>query len=94
MKSAVVKRSIIVARHRTSVSLEDVFWVGLRDIAKSRRLTLSHLVGEIDMNRDNENLSSALRLFVLDYVQCHAGGIWPPEDAAARIAAWQAEAEC
>lgn len=94
VKSAVIKRSIIVARHRTSVSLEDVFWVGLREIAKNRGVTLSDLVGEIDMNRDNNNLSSALRLFVFDYVRCHGGGIFPPADAAVRIAAWQTEAEC
>jgi predicted DNA-binding ribbon-helix-helix protein len=94
MKSAVIKRSVLVGGHRTSVSLEAEFWVGLREIATSRCVSLSHLVGEIDMNRDNENLSSALRLFVFDYVRCQAGGICPPEDAAARIAAWQAEAKC
>jgi predicted DNA-binding ribbon-helix-helix protein len=94
MKSAVIKRSVLVGGHRTSVSLEAEFWIGLREIAKSRSVSLSQLVGEIDMNRDNENLSSALRLFVFDYVQRHAGGVYPPEDAAARIAAWQSQSEC
>ena len=48
MKSTVVKRSIVVAGHKTSVSLEDAFWESLRDVAKARRVTLSELVGGID----------------------------------------------
>ena len=44
MKSPVVKRSIVLAGHETSVSLEDAFWEGLKDIAKARRVTLSDLV--------------------------------------------------
>ena len=67
MKSAVVKRSIILAGHKTSVSLEDAFWEGLKDIAKAKRKTLSELVGGIDTNRKHGDLSSALRLFVLDH---------------------------
>ena len=67
MKSTVVKRSIIVAGHKTSVSLEDAFWEGLKDIAKAKRKTLSELVGGIDTNRKHGDLSSALRLFVLDH---------------------------
>jgi predicted DNA-binding ribbon-helix-helix protein len=46
MKSVIVKRSIIIASHKTSVSLEDAFWQGLRDIAVSRGVTLSHLVAD------------------------------------------------
>ena len=66
MKSPVVKRSIAVAGHKTSVTLEDAFWEGLKEIADERQLTLSDLVGEIDADRqDNTNLSSAIRLFVL-----------------------------
>jgi predicted DNA-binding ribbon-helix-helix protein len=72
MKSTVVKRSIVVAGHKTSVSLEDAFWKGLKDIAKARRVTLSDLVGGIDTNREHANLSSALRLFVLDHCQKRA----------------------
>jgi predicted DNA-binding ribbon-helix-helix protein len=67
MKSPVVKRSIVLAGHKTSVSLEDAFWEGLKDIAKARRVTLSDLVGGIDTNREHGNLSSALRLFVLNH---------------------------
>jgi len=58
MKSLIVKRSIILAGHKTSVSLEDAFWQGLKDIATSRRMTLSGLVGSIDSERKHGNLSS------------------------------------
>lgn len=67
MKSPVVKRSIVVAGHKTSVSLEEAFWNGMKEISGLRSRTLSELVGEIDSNRQHGNLSSAIRLFVLDY---------------------------
>ncbi|HET9902142.1 MAG TPA: ribbon-helix-helix domain-containing protein [Xanthobacteraceae bacterium] len=67
MKSPVVKRSIVIAGHKTSVSLEDAFWSGLKDIAAGRGMTLSELVANIDTGRQHGNLSSAIRLFVLDF---------------------------
>jgi predicted DNA-binding ribbon-helix-helix protein len=67
MKSPVVKRSIVIAGHKTSVSLEDAFWQGLKQIAGDRGLTLSDLVATIDTDRRQGNLSSAIRLFVLDF---------------------------
>jgi predicted DNA-binding ribbon-helix-helix protein len=67
MKSPVVKRSIILAGHKTSVSLEDAFWNALKEIARKRLMTLSDLVGTIDSQRQQGNLSSALRLFVLEF---------------------------
>ena len=67
MKSPVVKRSIVLAGHKTSVSLEDAFWAGLKEIAGKRVMTLSDLVGTIDSQRQQGNLSSALRLFVLEF---------------------------
>jgi predicted DNA-binding ribbon-helix-helix protein len=67
MKSPVIKRSIVIAGHKTSVSLEDAFWWGLKDIAGTRDLTLSELVAAIDSERRHGNLSSAIRLFVLDH---------------------------
>lgn len=67
MKSPVVKRSIVIAGHKTSVSLEDPFWQGLREIALTRNMTLSDVVASIDTDRHEGNLSSAIRLFVLDY---------------------------
>ncbi len=74
MKSPVVKRSIVIAGHKTSVSLEDAFWSGLKDIAVNRRATLSDLVGAIDAERQHGNLSSAIRLFVLDHFQTRVNG--------------------
>ena len=61
------KRSIIIAGHKTSVSLEDAFWKGLKEIAADRRETLSALIASIDSARDSGNLSSAIRLFVLNH---------------------------
>jgi predicted DNA-binding ribbon-helix-helix protein len=71
MQSAVVKRSIVVAGHKTSVSLEDAFWNGLKEIGRGDgrgdKMTLSDLVAGIDTRRLHGNLSSAIRLFVLDH---------------------------
>ena len=72
MKSPVVKRSIVIAGHKTSVSLEDAFWTGLKEIAGGRGMTLSELVATIDTDRRHGNLSSAIRLFVLDHYRSHA----------------------
>ena len=72
MKSPVVKRSIVVAGHKTSVSLEEAFWNGMKEISGERNMTLSELVGEIDSKRQQGNLSSAIRLFVLDHFKSRA----------------------
>ena len=79
MNSPVVKRSIVVAGHKTSVSLEDAFWQALKEIANDRQMTLSDLVGTIDTDRHNGNLSSAIRLFVLDHYRALAGESRPNE---------------
>jgi predicted DNA-binding ribbon-helix-helix protein len=77
MKSPIVKRSIVVAGHKTSVSLEDAFWMGLKEIAGGRQSTMSDLVAIIDADRQHGNLSSAIRLFVLgfylDQISAHNG---------------------
>jgi predicted DNA-binding ribbon-helix-helix protein len=67
MKSLVVKRSVVVAGHKTSVSLEDAFWRSLKEIARYRNMTLSALLAAIDSERHHGNLSSAIRLFVLNF---------------------------
>jgi predicted DNA-binding ribbon-helix-helix protein len=67
MKSLVIKRSIYIDSHKTSVSLEDAFWNALREIAHERGETVSHLITSINAGRRFANLSSALRLFVLEY---------------------------
>ncbi len=66
MKSPIVKRSVVIGGHKTSVSLEDAFWRGLKEIARAQRITLSKMVADIDKARSQSNLSSAIRLFVLD----------------------------
>ena len=69
MKSSVVKRSIVIGGHKTSVSLEDPFWNHLKSIAHAQGVTLSELVDCIDRARKQNNLSSAIRLFVLEHFQ-------------------------
>jgi predicted DNA-binding ribbon-helix-helix protein len=75
MKSLVAKRSIVVGGHKTSVSLEEAFWKGLKEVASNRELTLSELVSSIDSGRLNGNLSSAIRLFVLDHYRTMIGSV-------------------
>jgi predicted DNA-binding ribbon-helix-helix protein len=67
MRSTVLKRSVVVAGHKTSVSLEDAFWKAFREIAYEQNMTLSELAAVIDDGRQHGNLSSAIRLFVLDF---------------------------
>jgi predicted DNA-binding ribbon-helix-helix protein len=64
-KSLVSKRSIVIAGHKTSVSLEHPFWNSLKEIAAERGMTIKELVAAIDADREHGNLSSAIRLFVL-----------------------------
>ena len=78
MKSGIVKRSVVVDGHKTSVSLEDQFWNDLKAIARAHGATLSKIVSEIDNTRRQSNLSSALRLFVLDQVRTQ--GTYPDKD--------------
>lgn len=82
MKSLVIKRSVVIAGHKTSVSLEDAFWSGLKEIAVERRMTLSDLVSTLDKQRAQGNLSSALRLFVLDFYRSQG---CKPEDSNAMV---------
>ena len=72
MKSNVIKRSIDLGGHKTSVSLEDEFWNGLRTIAERQHLTVSKLAQRIDSDRKNRNLSSAIRVHVFNYFQAQA----------------------
>jgi predicted DNA-binding ribbon-helix-helix protein len=67
MKSAIIKRSVVIAGRKTSVSLENAFWEGLKKIAEKRDTSLSDLLAAIDSGRQHDNLSSAIRLFVLDF---------------------------
>ena len=67
MKSLVGKHSVKLDGQRTSVSLEQVFWTALKDIAQERGETLQYLISSIDADRTSDNLSSVLRVFVLEY---------------------------
>jgi predicted DNA-binding ribbon-helix-helix protein len=69
MSGGIVKRSVSIAGHRTSVSLEAPFWEALRAIAEARARSVPSLIGEIDAARGDQNLSSAIRVFVLRSVQ-------------------------
>ena len=66
MKSTVIKRSVVIARHKTSISLEEEFWKGLKDIARAHQIALSALVLSIRRCRQG-NLSSAVRVFVFEH---------------------------
>jgi predicted DNA-binding ribbon-helix-helix protein len=61
-----LKRSIRVEGHRTSLSLEPQFWNALKELAKAKAMSVSSLIGEIDRRRGNVNLSSAIRIFILN----------------------------
>ena len=68
LKSSIIKRSVAVGGHRTNISLEDEFWSGLKEIAQAKVASLAQTVTEIDMTRQQKNLSSAVRLFVLGHI--------------------------
>jgi predicted DNA-binding ribbon-helix-helix protein len=86
MKSLVVKRSVVIAGHKTSISLEDAFWKGLKEIAGIRNTTLSDLLTSIDAGRQQANLSSAIRLFILDFHRSHLAEVAAREPVTARPA--------
>jgi predicted DNA-binding ribbon-helix-helix protein len=87
MKSSVVKRSIVVGGHKTSVSLEDAFWRGLKEIAGRRDISVSDLVAAIDSERQHGNLSSAIRLFVLDTYRNQLSDLKAGDEATHEVAA-------
>jgi len=88
MKSPIAKRSIIIDGHKTSVSLEDAFWTVLKEIARERNETLSHLVAAIDRDRQQSNLSSSIRVFVLArYRPEQSADIRPSTGLGQRVAA-------
>ena len=72
--AGVVKRSVAIAGHRTSVSLEAPFWAELHEIARQRGRSAQALIAEIDAGRVGQNLSSAIRVFVLAAVKARGAG--------------------
>jgi predicted DNA-binding ribbon-helix-helix protein len=73
MKTAVIKRSIMIGGQKTSISLEDEFWDGLLEIAVYKKMTVPTLVERIDDRRKTVNLSSAIRIFVFSYFKARDG---------------------
>ena len=73
MNSPIIKRSVVVNGHKTSISLEDQFWAEVKAIASQRDTTVTELVTNIDRNRQGPNLSSALRVFVLNHLRESVG---------------------
>ena len=73
MPAGIKKRSVVIAGHKTSVSLEAPFWEALQEIAAGRRTSVSRLLAELARRRDG-NLSSAIRVFVLENLRGGASG--------------------
>jgi predicted DNA-binding ribbon-helix-helix protein len=69
MKSPDTRRTVYIDGRQTGVSLEDAFWSTLQEIARAQGATVSQTVTEIDKSRQGANLSSAIRLFVLDWIR-------------------------
>ena len=87
MKSSVVKRSVVVSGHKTSVSLEETFWKALKEIAAGRDVALSELVASIDAERHHANLSSAIRLYVLDFYRIQVNAATDEKNALPDVSA-------
>lgn len=74
-RPAVHKRSVVIGGHKTSISLEEAFWREVRDIAHGRNISVSVLLREIDANRVTTNLSSAIRVYVLEHVRAQTDAV-------------------
>ncbi len=85
MQSTVVKRSVKIDGHTTSVSLEDAFWNALKEIAAARKMTLAELATSINAKREHANLSSAIRLFILDYFRIQISAATGAGDAPSNV---------
>lgn len=73
MGAGIVKHSVSIAGHRTSISLEEPFWEALRQIADRQSISIQALIGRIDTERGEQNLSSAIRVHVLKCLQAPSG---------------------
>ena len=92
MKSAVIKRSVVIAGHKTSVSLEQPFWDVVLEVAGAEQTTVSAVLRRVDAERRQPNLSSAVRMFALAHVRARAATIAPSLEVGAG-AAWREPAE-
>ena len=66
MSGGILKRSVAIAGHRTSISLEEPFWEALREMAERESISVQRLIGRIDAERGDQNLSSAIRVYIVD----------------------------
>lgn len=80
MKSPIIKRSVVIRGHKTSVSLEQPFWDAFRDIAEKEHVSTSALLRKVDAERSQANLSSAIRVFVLGQMRELAKAVQPQHD--------------
>ena len=85
MASAVIKRSVAFEGRKTSISLEDQFWGTLKEIAAARGMNISALIAQVARERGDSNLSSALRVFVLKFVQSQPAPAGRPSQQARRV---------
>ena len=85
MKSSIIKRSVVIHGHKTSVSLEQPFWDAFRDLAEGERISTSALLRKVDAERHQSNLSSAIRVFVLRRMREMIDGR-PPQHDGERVA--------
>jgi predicted DNA-binding ribbon-helix-helix protein len=83
MNSTVKKRSIVIGSRKTSISLEDSFWTSLRQIARDRETTAPEIVSTLDASRDGGNLSSTIRVFVLDHYRNNVASMTLPGELSA-----------
>ena len=86
-RAEVRKRSLTISGHRTSISLEDAFWDGLQAIADRDTCSLASLVADVDRGRGAANLSSAVRVFVLNSLRAGAAPASQPRAPAGRNSA-------
>lgn len=91
MKSAIIKRSVVLDGHKTSVSLENEFWEGLREIAEAQKTNLSNLVRQVDRDRNGGNLSSAIRVYVFKHFRGDYAAATEAADKNRASATWPME---
>jgi predicted DNA-binding ribbon-helix-helix protein len=80
--SGILKRSVAIAGHRTSISVEEPFWDILREMAEREAISVQGLIARIDAERVNQNLSSAIRVFVVNFLRAEISRLAEPESAA------------
>ncbi len=88
-KSSQLKRSIVLDGRKTSISLEDSFWTGLKEIADFQGVTPSELISAINATRKESNLASATRIFVLEHFQNKDKSAGLPPSASRSPKAWR-----